>query len=320
MSDRTTIEWCDTSWSAVTGCSPVSEGCERCWAQAYLRRFKRGTEVRFHPDKLEQPLRWKKPRVIAVCLMGDLFHEDVPFEFIDKVFAVMVACPQHFFLVLTKRPQRTAEYLRSIEERPEERDGYDCSGYSLAPRIGRLAGDIESNRRNGFPPFDGPGCVLSDRCRLPIKNVGFGVSVENQARCDERILLLLKTPAAMRFVSLEPLLGPVKLFGSQMLELGAAEAVTRLDCGYPSCSGVSSNPFMIRRDLIHWVIVGAESGPGARPMNLDWVRDIRDQCVEAGVSFFLKQTMLNGKRVSLPELDGRQWAEIPDGIRKHKMV
>lgn len=151
-------KWWTATFNPVTGCTSVSE-------------------ITLHPKCLEQPLRWRRPRVVGVCPKGDLFHPDVPFDFIDKVFAVMVACPQHTFFVFTKRPERRAEYLQSIEERPKARESHDCPEYSLAPRIGKLAGDIWTNRRNGRPLFDKyGGCGLYDRCRLPIKNVWLGAS------------------------------------------------------------------------------------------------------------------------------------------------
>ena len=208
---RSKIEWTDATWNPVTGCTQISPGCAHCYAKTFAERFRgvpghpyeRGFEPQLRPKRLDQPLRWKKPRTIFVNSMSDLFHEAVPDDYILKVFEVMQAADQHRYQVLTKRAERLAE---------------------LAPSL----------------PWP--------------DHVWMGVSVENQ-RWTSRIAPLRGTPAAIKFLSCEPLLGPLEL----------------------------------DLDGIDWVIAGGESGPGARPMHPDWVRAIRDQCLESGTPFFFKQ-------------------------------
>lgn len=262
----TGIEWTDETWNPVTGCTKVSEGCRHCYAErlwpkvqgaAVARANKRETElavsfprpftdVRCHPDRLEMPLRWKKSRRIFVNSMSDLFHEDVPDEFVDRVFAVMALCPQHIFQVLTKRPERMREYLSRGEREVLRRIAIQWT--QMGDKVG-----------------NGP-TALTD---WPLPNVWLGVSAEDQDTAEARIPLLLETPASVRFVSLEPLLGAVDL--EPWTWAGAA---------------VNGHKQMARLD---WVIVGGESGPGARPMHPDWVRQVRNQCAQAGVPFFFKQ-------------------------------
>lgn len=341
-----TGKWWDATFNPVTGCTPVSAGCANCWAKRMHDRNLTGgkptpfSKITLHHDRLEQPLRWRKSRRVAVCLMGDLFHEDVPFEFIGKVFGVMVACPQHTFLVLTKRPERTAEYLQSIEELPEAREKHDCPECSLAPRIGKLAGDIEANLRKGRPLFDEyGGCCLFDRCRLPIKNVWLGTSIEDQATADERLPHLLKWPAAKRFLSIEPMLRPVSNLSLPRPVLTAGKK--RRQDGYRKMSvccshcsekiasahvgndagqrhfayEVQQHSWPAHRAVcsgrIDWIIVGSESGPGARPMDEDWVRSLVVQCKGAGIPLFYKQRMVDGRLEKMPMLDGRIWDEFP---------
>jgi protein gp37 len=252
----TKIEWTDETWNPVTGCTKVSQGCRACYAERlapkvfagqrvpdmggddpYASRPRVFTDVRCHPERLDAPLHWKKPRRIFVNSMSDLFHEDVPDEFIDKIFAVMARCPQHTFQVLTKRPKRMLEYL----------------GWPFRP-ASILQIDHEA------PPDLATG-------RWPLPNVWLGVSVEDQETADERIPLLLQTPAAVRFISAEPLLGPIDLDGWLP---GLFE-------------------WKHERAMLGWVIAGGESGPKARPSHPDWFRSLRDQCAAAGVPYFFKQ-------------------------------
>lgn len=257
----TTIEWTDKTWNPLRGCRRVSEGCRHCYAERMALRFsgpgqpyeglvrKVGNEarwtgeVRLVPELLLEPLRWRKPRRVFVNSMSDLFHEDVPFEFIARVFAVMGTAREHIFQVLTKRPARMLQFMDTLR-----------NGYILD--VPREAGD-----------------ELWASYILPLPNVWLGVSVEDQAAADERIPLLLRTPAAVRWISAEPLFGPVDL--SHYL----VDDWTRIGDDVHYHVG----------DSLHWVVVGGESGPGARPMHPDWARSLRDQCQAAGVAYFFKQ-------------------------------
>lgn len=250
MSDKTRIEWTDATWNPVTGCTKVSDGCKHCYAERQWARLaanpatryhgRKFTDVQEHGDILDQPLRWKKPRRIFVDGMSDLFHPDVSDRFIADVFGVMAACPQHTFQVLTKRPERMRKLLRA-----------GC--------MGRFESDAEEC-----------AALYTDAHLVwPIKNVWLGVSVEDQATADERIPLLLDTPAAVLWVSCEPLLGHVDLF---------------------DFIGPFGKPHELQQpSMLDWVVVGGESGPRARPMHPNWVRSLRDQCAAADVPFLFKQ-------------------------------
>jgi len=270
MADTTKIEWTDATWNPITGCTLVSGGCRHCYAarlaatrlrhhpsRAGLARInaageaKFTGEVRLNEQWLDQPLRWRNPRRIFVCAHGDLFHENVPDEWIDRVFTVMALARRHTFQCLTKRPERARAYLAS-----EDRE------------------DKVRHPRRGWP--------------LP--NVWLGASVEDQATADRRIPDLLATPAAVRFLSMEPLLGPVQI--DRVREQTGGEHVNAL-------TGITKG-FLTDYHGAHldWVIVGGESGPGARPMHPDWARSLRDRCRAAGVAFFLKQM---ARRAPIPE-------------------
>ena len=270
MGDRSAIEWTDATWNPVTGCSKVSPGCANCYAETLSLRFgwtpgpwtpaNAAENVKLRPERLSQPLAWRRPRMVFVNSMSDLFHELVEFEYVDRVFAVMAAAPKHTFQILTKRPERMRDYARRYV------------------------------REHG----------------APLPHVWLGVSIENN-RWAERADVLRETPAAIRFISAEPLLGPL----------------TRLDL-----SGID------------WIIVGGESGgPLARrlvrpspeaaiylrdngrfargtrqeptPEALAWVRDLRDRSGEAGVAFFLKQWGGRTPKAGGRLLDGRTWDEMP---------
>jgi protein gp37 len=274
MSAISKIQWTDATWNPVTGCTRVSEGCTHCYAErdsarwsdagskkysGVARRTDSGPrwtgKVRLHPEVLAEPFRYKKPKRIFVCSMSDLFHPDVPFEFIDQVFAVMALCPQHTFQVLTKRPERMAQYTDA-----EVMWSADC----IHEEVKELTGE---------------SYVVGE---WPMPNVWLGTSCEDQATADQRIPHLLQCPAAVRFLSLEPLLGPIDL--TPQLLMQHAQTVRRVQRGQmPWDAPAEQHP------SIHWVIVGGESGPGARPMHPDWARSIRDQCQAAGVPFFFKQ-------------------------------
>lgn len=298
---KSLIEWTDETWNPVTGCTKVSAGCKYCYAErAWSRLSAKGmpyegrafTDVQCHPERLEQPLRWKKPRRVFVNSMSDLFHEDVPFEFIAAVFGVMSVATRHTFQILTKRPQRMLEW-------------FDWANQSASPIECMCAWSaraylLEQNVKDYPFALEGLAESLIGH-RWPRPNVWLGISAEDQATAEERIPLLLQTPAAVRFVSLEPLLGPVDLERILWPEKGG-HRVDVLRGGYWNKAGITTfgpsaelgqtmGGFTNHSDMqtIDWVIVGGESGPKARPMHPDWVRDIRDQCVEATVPFFFKQ-------------------------------
>lgn len=234
MADHSKIEWTDATWNPVTGCTKVSPGCKHCYALRFSERFRgtpghpfeQGFDLRLWPDRLTLPLAWRTPRRIFVNSMSDLFHERVPLNFIERVFATMRACPQHQFQVLTKRAERLVELCCSLE----------------------------------WP-----------------RNVWMGVSIENE-KYAYRSELLRRVPAKVRFLSVEPLIGPI----------------TKLPL-----------------NRIHWVIVGGESGPGARPMEIEWVENIHAQCVRARVAFFFKQWGGVRKHKTGRRLNGRTYDEMP---------
>ena len=234
MSEASSIEWTDSTWNPVTGCTKVSQGCKHCYAQRFAERFRgvpghpfeQGFDLKLWPERLDLPLEWKEPRRVFVNSMSDLYHPGVPKAFIERVFRTMRQARWHSFQVLTKRAARLAEIG---EELPWSR------------------------------------------------NIWQGVSVEDE-RVVERISLLRRVPAQVRFLSLEPLIGPL-----DGLDLTG----------------------------IHWVIVGGESGPGARPMKKEWVVRIRNQCRRQAVPFFFKQWGGVRKNVTGRILDGRTWDELP---------
>lgn len=258
----TKIEWADETWNPVTGCTPISPGCKNCYAQRMARRLagRHGYpeapyhfDVTLHPDRLDQPLKWKKPRMIFVCSMSDLFHDDVPDDFIISVFARMTALREHSFQLLTKRPERMRDFVM--------------------------------RRVPGIGAWD---------------NIWFGVTAENQAAANERIPPLLQIPA-VRFVSVEPMLGSVYLI-PYLPEYDYRPTHEYYRALYP---GMGDQPVKLR-DGLDQVICGAETGPGKRPMKLDWARSIRDQCQEANVPFFFKCDSKGSRK-----LDGRLWEELP---------
>lgn len=237
MATVSKIEWTDSSWNPVTGCTRISSGCQNCYAQRMAKRLKamgnprytNGFKVTLHWDLINAPYEWKKPRRIFVNSMSDLFHEDVPVEFIKRVFDTMNNTPWHTYQVLTKRSERLLK---------------------LAPLL------------NWTP------------------NIWQGVSIENQ-EVVHRLEHLREVPAHVKFLSLEPLLGPLS---------------------------------ELRLDKIHWVIVGGESGPRARPIKPEWVRELRDNCIENDVPFFFKQWGGTRKHLNGRLLDGQTWDQYPDEI------
>lgn len=269
MSDKTGISWTEATWNPCSGCTKVSAACKFCYAERDWPRLvhlpayagRKFTDVACHPERLDQPLRWKRPRRIFVNSMGDLFHEDVPDGFIDQVFAVMGLSyvtreTPHIFQVLTKRPERMHAYLND----PDTAWRVTRAMKAMGPK-GGLPGE------NSSPTW-------------PLPNVWLGVSIEDQATADERILLLLETPAAVRWISAEPLLGQVDLSVEYMA----------MKCGgkYPFKRLPAEHRTKII-DLLDWVVCGGESGPKARPMHRDWARSLRDQCEAANTPYYFKQ-------------------------------
>lgn len=282
MSDSTSIEWTDASWSPVTGCTRVSAGCDHCYIDRTPpfrmagRRFSgpgtgATTGVKLHSERLGQPQRWRKPRRIFVCSLADLFQDEVPDRFIADVFAVMSIAAQHSYQVLTKRHARLRSLLNS-------------------EAFWVLVDNARAVRRYG--PLSGPIVPV-----LP--NVWLGVSVESQQWADIRIPALLETPAAVRWISAEPLLGPVDL--ERWL---GRESVVGLFEGADGRENVEGRG-------VTWVVAGGESGPGARPMHPDWARSLRDQCASAGVAYFHKQNGQYGVVLDRPAA-GDLWL-APDG-------
>jgi protein gp37 len=333
MSDRTRIEWCDATWNPVRGCSPVSDGCRKCYAERMAARFVSGPyrtltdaygdhylctagpfanvinrngkwngRVELIEKALAIPLHWRKPRRIFVNSMSDLFHERIPFEHIKRVWDITVKANWHTYLILTKREKRMLEFARWMA-------GSDDISVAEWPR-----------------------------------NVWLGVSVEDQATADARIPHLLQTPAPLRFVSVEPMLGPVDLSKYMVPHVAWQSAGGPRECAHGYAAGVPCRQCTTGLD---WVICGGETGPGARPMHPAWVRSLRDQCVAAGVPFLFKQwgewstqdpalqgkprprheyladigegapcVFRVGKRRAGRLLDGRTWDEFPADVTR----
>jgi protein gp37 len=281
----TKIEWATETWNPIRTadggyhCTKVSEGCQHCYAERMNKRFGNGkpfddtpTEFVLNQKQLEKPLHWKKPRRIFVQSMGDLFHEDVPFCFIEEIFCAMEEADWHVFMVLTKRPERMFSFIDWYLRRSSD----DSVGFQH---------------------------------KLP-EHIWLGVTAENQQAADERIPILLQTPAAtVRFVSVEPMLGTVDL---TQIDIGGNVWINSLtgDCkSYHPYGGMWK--ITESKNKLDWVICGGETGPGARPMHPDWVRDLRDQCVRTGVPFFFKQW---GEFAPSPDPEmGSEYWVTPDG-------
>ena len=328
MGSKSKIEWTDATWNPIIGCSRVSEGCRNCYAETIAGRFGRGKPTVYsgltqivngryvwtgqikETLQLLQPMKWRQPRRVFVNSMSDLFHENVTDEQRDRIFAVMALCPQHIFQVLTKRPERMLAYLQQVSK---ERD---------MQRWVNAALNLDCKMPHAW----------ADDIEWPLLNVWLGVSVENQTAADERIPLLLKTPAAVRFISAEPLLGPVKLSSIKWKTEGSGGPAYVDVCQGTFCT---VGGYGLPGPKLDWVICGGESGPNARPMKVDWARSLRNQCAGAKVPFFFKQwgewgpNWLNddaggkiqetehlermGKRITSSLLDGREHKEFPAG-------
>lgn len=293
MGDRSAIEWTDATWNPVTGCAKVSSGCRNCYAERLFPRSYPGrafTDVRLHENRITQPLRWRKPRRVFVNSMSDLFHEHVTDEFIAAVFAVMAARPRHTFQVLTKRPERMLNWTQWM--------GSTKTDGAMTPQRKMSVAFGESLIAGSMLPTNPLAAI--EAAHWPLPNVWLGVSCEHQQTADARIPVLLRTPAAVRFVSAEPLLGPVDL-----RHLQSGDPPTEIDAlaethGAPRPRGGTC-------DRLDWLIVGGESGPKARPMDPAWARSIRDQCRATGVPFFMKQM---SRKAGIPEdLLVREWPQ-----------
>lgn len=255
----TNIAWTDETWNPVTGCTKVSPGCANCYAEKMAKRLagRYGYpaddpfKVTMHPDRLERPLRWKKPRRVFVCSMSDFFHPMIPLSFQMQAYSIMRKCPHCVFQILTKRPGLMA--------------------------MAEAAG--------GLPR---------------LHNVWYGITAENQKWLDERLFHLVqaRTVSPVLFLSLEPLLGPINLglFGTMPKDVVGGHYLQ----GY---------------NVIQWVIIGCESGPGRRPMQLEWAYEIVNQCLDAQVPVFVKQIEIDGKVSHNPEEwpVGLRWQQFPDG-------
>jgi protein gp37 len=242
MADGSAIEWTDATWNPVTGCTKITRGCDNCYAARFSERFRgvpghpfeQGFDLMLRPDRLSQPLLWRRPRTIFVNSMSDLFHKGVPRPYIDRVFETMEAADWHIFQLLTKRSSLMRSYV-----------------------LRRYQG------------------------AAPPAHIWLGVSVED-ASSKARVQHLRETPAEIRFLSVEPLIGAVG---------------------------------QLHLDGIHWVIAGGESGPGARPMQVEWAREVRDQCAEQSIAFFFKQWGGSRPKAGGRELDGRVWDDMPNLVR-----
>lgn len=336
------IEWTDETWNPVVGCTPVSPGCLNCYAATMAPRLaamgqsvyvgltvKKTTvqhgdtppeihrhvfngTVRTLPERLEDPLHWKKPRQVFVNSMSDLFHESVPFGFIMNVFAIMAMCPQHTFQILTKRPERMLEFLQLVEKAaanwaPQTATGVFTPTQELNLRFAQAC--------HGHGPWKPFGEVA-----WPLPNVWLGTSVEDQPRANERIPWLLKCPAAVRFLSCEPLLGPLDLRKALPIALFHCS-----ECGNekrsPDCAkcGTQDNDASNAIRGIDWVIVGGESGSNSRKCDIDWVRGIVWQCQQGTTPVFVKQlgahSVSHGMWKSHKNRKGGNPAEWPHELR-----
>jgi protein gp37 len=288
------IEWTESTWNPVTGCDKVSPGCKHCYAERMAERlqamgqanYKDGFKLTLQPNMLELPLRWKKPRKIFVNSMSDLFHEDVPFEYIAAVFGVMAATARHTYTVCTKRARRMREWFEWLES---ECTKGRISSHGPIGVTASLAADVV-----GEEILIG----LLARTSWPLPNVWLLVSTENQQTFDERVPELLQCSAAVRGVSAEPLLGPID--------------ITQLHSVWDK-HGEPSGP----REGSFWVIVGGESGPKARPCDVGWIRSIVEQCKEAGVACFVKQLGAQPLEspVGLRDRKGGDPSEWPEDLR-----
>jgi protein gp37 len=294
MGDKSKIAWTDATWTIVTGCSRVSEACRHCYAEELSLRYgwtkqpwtagNAAENVKCHEDRLNWPLKWREGKRVFVTSMGDLFHDEVPEAFILRVFGVMAATPRHTYQVLTKRPERMAALLSKWTALEVSDAGRGTLAFLKHREV-----EYETARRAPWP----------------LSNVWCGTTVEDQKNADERIPHLLRVPAAVRFLSVEPLLGPLDL--APWLSADGPDS-DHLPCG--ECGSLTECECEHGPALLDWIVVGGESGRSARPMQMEWARGLRDQCAAAGVAYFFKQDSgrLPGQRPYLVEADGRRLA------------
>lgn len=305
------IKWCDETLNVTVGCSPVSSGCDNCYAARMASRFRNEGEqfwgltgeffdecdesgyskgpfngtVDFHPERLEKPFHWKRPRRIFVNSMGDLFHERVTNEQIAAVLGVIAATPRHTYMILTKRPERMVEWFQWIRE-------YGANvpflvGEEIPPGAsGEAAACVMSNTTDpDLNPIPINEFIVGVHQPWPLPNLWLGVSVEDQPTADVRLAQLFKCPSAKYFVSYEPGIGPVD-FNDLTVEIkdNWEHHIDALWCDEnpEDCGEYGGH-------VLDLVICGAETGPGKRPMNLDWARSVRDQCAASGVPFWFKK-------------------------------
>lgn len=285
MGDRTKIQWTATiksdgeitpgaTWNPVTGCTPISEACDHCYAKRMATRL-RGRygypadepfRVTLHPGKLDEPLKWEKPRRVFVVSMGDLFHEDVPFHFIASVFGTMHCARQHTYQILTKRPERMKAFIEWFQ-----------SDWLGGPQAFATAWPRE------------------------YQHVWLGVTAESQPMADQRIPLLLRVPAALHWVSFEPLLGAINL-DRWLVPVAGYD--------FDIDGGIWPGGRLDPTKRIDWCVVGGETGPNARPMAVEWARSLRDQCKAAQVPYFFKQ--MTAKALIPGDLMIRQFPGVPN--------
>lgn len=332
MGDRTGISWTRSynpdgtysegaTWNIVSGCTKLSPECKFCYVDRDWHRLihlpayagRDFTDIACHPERLDQPLRWQRPRRIFVCSTSDLFHEAVPDAFLDQAFGVMSLCPQHTFLILTKRAKRMRQYLAA----PGRREAIAKAAAQFQARhpLDWVRADGSEAGERGGDPDENSAWIP----RWPLPNVQVGVTAGTEGSVNEHIGHLVLTPAAKRWISMEPLLEAVDLSSIPWPE------------GYPVPADDIGDGFdALRHETLHvdGIVVGGESGPGARPMHPRWARDLRDQCQQAKVPFFFKQ---HGEWTAIDPLDwdgksqllflhADSQSYVPDGQRLPKML
>lgn len=355
MADHTKIEWTDATWNPIVGCQVVSAGCKNCYAMklaggrmrnhptraGLTQDTKAGPvwngQVRLNMAEMFKPQSWTRPRRIFVCAHADLFYEAVPEAWIDQVFAIMALSPQHTFQVLTKRPERMRNYVSSADT---VRRVYDLVCDLVVDQVAKVVLIAP-----GTDPAAAPQGTRVHLDAWPLPNVWKGVSVEDQSAADERIPFLLDTLAAIRWISAEPLLGPLNIepwtcrhcMGRRWVddegwsppypEFGWVERAPRE--GLIPCASCNLGGWDVEvapcRPCLDWAVVGGESGSAARPMQAEWARDLRDQCVATSTPFLFKQwgefrptsdargpyMMRVGKKAAGRQLDGVTWDQYP---------